>query len=107
MPRHRKLNNNQYFFCYLTVAEKTFGPDHLRVETFLNNLAFIYRTQGKFAEAELLYKRVLTIVEKDRGPNYPDVATLYELMAERYRHIGKEDEAETFEARARRIRSKR
>jgi hypothetical protein len=68
-------------------------------------LALIYRTQGKFAEAELLYKRVLTIVEKDRGPNHPDVATLYELMAERYRHIGKEDE--TFEARARRIRSKR
>jgi tetratricopeptide (TPR) repeat protein len=67
----------------------------------------LYDTQGKFAEAEPLYKQALAIVEKVLGPNHPNVATVCENMAYLYSQIGKEDEAEKLEARARKIRSKR
>jgi tetratricopeptide (TPR) repeat protein len=73
----------------------------------LNNLAGLYDTQGKFAEAEPLYKQALAIVEKALGPNHPNVATVCENMVDLYSQIGKEDEAEKLEARARKIRSKR
>ena len=37
----------------------------------LNNLAELYRSQGRYAEAEPLYKRALAIEEKARGPEHP------------------------------------
>ena len=36
----------------LTVAEKTFTPDHPNLATSLNNLGQYYRVQGRYAEAE-------------------------------------------------------
>ena len=41
----------------------------------LNNLAALYDNQGRYAEAEPLYKRALAIQEKALGPDHPDVAT--------------------------------
>ncbi len=43
--------------------------------TSLNNLAVLYKAQGKYAEAEPLYKRALRIDERALGPDHPDVAT--------------------------------
>ena len=40
----------------------------------LNNLAHLYRAQGRYADAEPLYKRALAIREKALGPDHPDVA---------------------------------
>ena len=40
----------------------------------LNNLARLYDDQGRYAEAEPLYKRALAIREKALGPDHPDVA---------------------------------
>ena len=91
----------------LRIWEKTLGPEHPYVAQSLINLAGLYDTQGKFAEAEPLYKQALAIVEKALGPNHPNVATVCENMADLYSQIGKEDEAEKLEARARKIRSKR
>jgi tetratricopeptide (TPR) repeat protein len=58
----------------LTIAEKAFGPDHPDVGADLNNPAELYRIQGRYAEAEPLYKRVLAIDEEVRhgGPRSPD-----------------------------------
>ena len=63
---------------WLAALEKaeTFGPDDQRLATSLNNLAELYRTQGKYAEAEPLYKRSLAIVEKALGPEHRLAATL-------------------------------
>ncbi len=47
----------------LKVAENTFGPNHPQVATSLNNLALLYQAQGKYAEAEPLYKRALVMGE--------------------------------------------
>ncbi len=91
----------------LTVAKKTFGPNHLIVATSQNNLAELYRAQGKYAQAEPVCKRSLKTLEKVLGKNHPHVATVCENMAELYREIGKEDEAKRLEEHARKIRSKR
>ena len=40
----------------------------------LNNLAELYRTQGKYADAEPLYQRALATQEKALGPEHPNVA---------------------------------
>ena len=44
-------------------------PDHPEVGTSLNNLAGLYEGQGRYAEAEPLYKRTVTITEKALGPD--------------------------------------
>lgn len=37
--------------------------------------------QGKYKEAEPLYKRYLAVVEKTRGPNHPDVVASLDDLA--------------------------
>lgn len=91
----------------LSVAQKTFGPNHPNVANSLNNLAEFYRAQSKYAEAEPLFKRSLAIYEKAVGKDHPDVATVLENMARSSEKIGKKDEALKLKARARQIRSKR
>ncbi len=51
-------------------AEKS-GEQVLRLATSLNNLATLYRTQGKNAQAEPLYPRALAIWEKTLRPEDP------------------------------------
>ncbi len=50
--------------------------------------------QGKYEEAEPLYKRSLEITEKSLGPDHPDVATALGNLAELYRQQGRYEEAE-------------
>ncbi len=72
----------------------------------LNNLAEIYRAQGKYAEAEPLYQRSLAIREKALGPEHPDVATSLENYAAILRQTARADQAERMEARAKAMRAK-
>ena len=58
----------------LAIREKALGPDHPDVAKSLNNLAVLYDNEGRYAEAEPLYKRALAIREKALGPDHPDVA---------------------------------
>ncbi len=73
----------------------------------LNNLAALYQTQGRYAEAEPLYQRSLAIVEKALGSEHPDVATSLENYSTLLRETGRGSEAVKLEARARAIRAKR
>jgi hypothetical protein len=50
------------------------GADHPDVAASLNNLAGLYRAQGRYGEAEPLYRRSLQIVEQQLGADHPDVA---------------------------------
>ena len=56
--------------------------------TYLNNLAALYRDQGRYGEAEPLYKRALAIDEKALGPDHPDVGRVLNNLAELYRDPG-------------------
>ena len=60
--------------------------------TALNNLAELYRRQGKYVEAEPLYKRALVIREKALGPNHPDVAQSLNNLALVYSKVYTEAE---------------
>jgi tetratricopeptide (TPR) repeat protein len=42
----------------LAFLEKELGPDHPNVATALNNLALLYKNQGRYADAEPLYKAI-------------------------------------------------
>ena len=56
------------------MGEFEFGPDHPITTSLVNNLAALYEGQGRYAEAEPLYLRVLAIRENALGPAHPDVA---------------------------------
>ncbi len=83
-----------------------FGPQDPRLATSINNLAGLHLVQGKYAEAEPLFKRALTIGEKALGPEHPDVATALENYADLLRETGRGTEAAKMEARAEAIRVK-
>ncbi len=74
--------------------------------TSFNNLALLYDAQGKYAEAEPLYKRSLAILLKALGPDHPNVATSLENYAALLRKLNRAAEAEPMEARAKAIRGK-
>ena len=72
---------------------KEFGSEDPRLATSLNNLALLYKIQGKYAEAEPLYQRSLTIREKVLGPEHPNVALSLNNLAALYQAQGKYAEA--------------
>ena len=55
----------------ISIAEKAFqyslgqfGKDHPDTLVSMNNLAFLYQSQGRYAEAEPLYQQALQLREK-------------------------------------------
>ena len=72
----------------------------------LNNLASLYRAQGRYADAEPLYKRSLAIREKTLGPDHPDVAVSLNNLALLYQAQGRYADAEPFYKRSLAIREK-
>ena len=42
----------------LAIREKSLGPNHPAVATSLNNLARLYRAQGRYADAEPLLQAI-------------------------------------------------
>jgi tetratricopeptide (TPR) repeat protein len=60
----------------------------------MNSLAALYRRQGRFAEAEPLFRRALAIYEKAAGPEHPAAATLLSNLGQVLKVEGRYDEAE-------------
>jgi len=88
----------------LSICERALGPDHRIVGTLLNNLAGLYREQGKDDLAEPLYQRSLAIHEEALGPDHPDVSVSLQNLAGLYREQGKYDLAEPLFQRSLAIR---
>jgi tetratricopeptide (TPR) repeat protein len=59
-----------YFEKALKQAEKKFGKNHENYATSCNNLAWLYDEQGRYAEAEPLYKEAKEIVGKVLGKEH-------------------------------------
>ena len=70
------------------------GPGHPLVTMILDHLALLYTSQGRYAEAEPLFKRALAIREKALGPDHPDVASCLNNLAILYKEQGRYAEAE-------------
>ena len=66
----------------------------LALATSLNNLAFLYQSQGRYTEAESFFLRSLSIREKQLGADYLDTAQSLNNLALLYDYQGKYKEAE-------------
>jgi tetratricopeptide (TPR) repeat protein len=88
----------------LAAAERQFGPDAPNVGQSLNNLARLYQYEGKYDQAEPLYKRALAIEEKVSGPNHADIAFNLDSLAALYRIQHRYAEAEALLKRSLTIR---
>ena len=86
--------------------EKALGPNSPNVATSLNNLANLYQAQGRYADAETLYKQSLAIGEKVFGPDHPDVARSLNNLAAVYHDQSRYADAEPLFKRSLAIREK-
>ena len=87
----------------LTIDEVSFGKDHPKVATRLNNLAQLYKATNRLKEAEPLLQRVVKIFEKSLGENHPNVATALNNLAQLYKATNRLKEAEPLMQRALKI----
>jgi tetratricopeptide (TPR) repeat protein len=85
---------------------KFFGADHPFTAEGADNLASLLVAQGKYGEAEPLYKRALAIVEKTLGAEHPNVAIILSNYAELLRIMNRQAEAVKLESRVKEIRAK-
>jgi len=85
--------------------KEEFGTQDLPTAKRLNEEAQLYYRQGKYAEAEPLFRRSLTINEKALGPKHPHVATGLEHYAVLLRKMNREAKAAKLEVRAIAIRA--
>ena len=76
--------------------EQSLGPNHYNVTVALNNLAGLSENQARYAEAELLYKRLLAIREKSLGHAHVETAKAVNNLAYLYQRQGRYTDAETF-----------
>jgi len=100
----------------LAIREKWLWGWHPDTAISLNNLAEIYRVQGKYEQAEPLYKRAIEIVEKPlqilekiSAGTYPQLgvrAAYLSNLANLYQSQGKYEQAEPLNIRALSIREK-
>jgi tetratricopeptide (TPR) repeat protein len=86
----------------LEAREKMLGADNPDVADALHNLAWLYRAQNRFDDAEPLYKRSLAIFE--RVHDYPNVASVASDLAAVYMPQGRYADAEPLYKRALAIR---
>ena len=56
----------------LELARKKFGIRDPQTLISLNNLAFLYNSQGRYGEAEPLYREALQASREVLGPRHPD-----------------------------------
>ncbi len=78
----------------LKVAENSFPSGHPYIATSKNLLGTLYRSYGRFTEAEPLFKQALSIYENALGPDHPGVATVLQNLADMYLAQDKYSEAE-------------
>jgi tetratricopeptide (TPR) repeat protein len=71
-----------------------FGANHANYGSALYNLALVYQSQGKYADAEQFYTRALAIKEKAFGAGHPNVANSLGNLAIVYGAQGKYADAE-------------
>ncbi|WP_130758769.1 tetratricopeptide repeat protein, partial [Microcystis aeruginosa] len=65
----------------LAIRKQQLGDNHPDTATSLNNLAVFYQSQGRYSEAEPLYKQALAIRKQQLGDNHPDTATSLNNLA--------------------------
>ncbi|WP_342766285.1 tetratricopeptide repeat protein, partial [Methanosaeta sp. UBA356] len=70
------------------------GEDHPEYAASLNNLAVLYRSMGRYSDAEPLFRQATEIWRKSLGEDHPNCATGLNNLAELYRSVGRYSDAE-------------
>jgi tetratricopeptide (TPR) repeat protein len=91
----------KHFSAALKLVE-LLGAENARVAATLNNIALVYKMQGRFGKAEICLRRALRIYEAAR-PNHAHVATVMSNLAGLYHSQGKHAVAEPLRKRAQAI----
>jgi hypothetical protein len=65
--------------------EKVLGEKHPSTLTTMHNLAQANESQGRYSDAESLYKRVLAIRERILGEEHPSTLTTMHNLAQVYK----------------------
>ncbi len=86
---------------------ETSAPDSPEFATSLSWLGSAYQSQGRYTEAEPLFKRCLDIREKKLGPDHPDVAKSLINLAALFRTQGRYADAEPLFKRSLDIRERK
>ena len=76
------------------------GVQHLETAKIFNNLAKVYDDQGKYSEAEVLFKRSLAILEQVLKPDHPDFIVVAKNYRELLRKTKRAEETDELEAGA-------
>ena len=84
----------------IELDENARGTDPEGLATTLNNLALVYRKQGRLEEAERLHTRSLNLLQDTLGPNDARVAMSLHNLAAVYREQGRIEEARPLQERA-------
>ena len=79
------------------------GDEHPDTALSLNNLAGLYRVQGKYKQAELLFQCALAIREQQLGPDHPDTASSQWWLASLAHEQGKYAKAKVLYEQALRV----
>lgn len=90
----------------LELYEFNLGTEHPDTARSLDNLAELYRLQGRYAEAEPLQRHALAIRERVQGSERPDTAHSLNNLALLLSNEGKDADAEPLYRRALAIREK-
>ena len=62
------------------MRKRLLGTEHPDVALSLDNLAGLYYSQGRYAEAQPLYQEALKIAEGQLGVNHPNTITIRENL---------------------------
>ena len=85
--------NAEMFYLAALEDVQNADPEDPRLAATLNTLAVLYHAQGKYAQAEPLYQRVLKLLKQTIGPDHPTLATTLNNLAVVYEAQGKYGEA--------------
>ncbi|KAK4895648.1 hypothetical protein LTR49_028256 [Elasticomyces elasticus] len=81
-------------------AEETWGPKHTSTLDTVNNLAILYKSQGKMQEAEEMYLRALREYKEAWGPKHASTLDTVKNLGDLYSNQGQVKEAEEMFVRA-------
>jgi tetratricopeptide (TPR) repeat protein len=89
----RKVSVLMYVCLFHRTSSQVYGDEHPEVATDLNNLAVLLEAQGKYNEAEPVYRQSLVIMRMVLGEEHPDVTTSLNNLAALLNAQGKYDES--------------
>jgi len=101
----RPTEAENQFRMAITEAE-SMGPNEPKIAQSMSALANCLRQQGKFADAEPMYKKAVETMSRIKGPTCQELIPIYDNYAKMLRANSRPAEADKMEAKARAIFTK-